>query len=489
MKHAQRLKILVLAGLLVGTLVVFALPTVLGSKWVYQPLVNRLADERFELTIGRVQIGWLRPLEFEQIQLKPTSANSNTSEAAQASPPTAPLLSIAAIRSDRSLLGFLWGGRNLGTVEIHEPNIDIQLLEDGSNLDRLVRAVEGKSKPKQTASSKKAPPQMDITIVVRGLHVTVTDEQSGQPVMVIPPLDATVAYKSLDVDSQLVIEPMKALDQVAITQELVHLGLSKAVPLLAKSTEFDGKISLETQRITIPLQHPQDSVGSAKLTLHQVRSVPTHPTILSAIDILGRMFKRDLPHELVFVDGSAINVEVANQMIKHDGVRAGLPRVDERLQIATAGSVGLVNRELNLDFEIPVPIEHVAKRQSVKQLGVPSITLPIRGTLDEPELDWKTLRQDSAGLLSIISGALGNEAPLKGSLVGALSDVAEGDADQALEVGVDLVKDLVQRHREKAQSKKQTDNSEDPSEQSETPKRSGRLLDGLKGRLRGKEGS
>ena len=488
MKHAQRIKILVLAGLLVGTLVVFALPTVLGSKWVYQPLVDRLADERFELTIGRVQIGWLRPLAFEQIQLKPTAVGSNTSEASQSSSP-APLLSIAAIRSDRSLLGFLWGGRNLGTVEILEPNIDIQLLEDGSNLDRLVRAVEGKSKPKQTASSKKAPPQMDVTIAVRGLHVTVTDEQSGQPVMVIPPLDATVAYKSLDVDSQLVIEPMKALDQVAITQELVHLGLSKAVPLLAKSTEFDGKVSLETQRITIPLQHPQDSVGSAQLTLHQVRSVPTHPTILSAIDILGRMFKRELPHELVFVDGSAINVEVANQLIKHDGVRAGLPRVDERLQIATAGSVGLVSRELNLDFEIPVPIEHVAKRQSVKQLGVPSITLPIRGTLDEPELDWKTLRQDSAGLLSIISGALSSEAPLKGSLVGALSDVAEGDADQAIEVGVDIVKDLVQRHREKAQGKKQSDNAEDPTEQTETPKRSGRLLDALKGRLRGKEGS
>lgn len=493
MKHAQRIKILVLAGMLVGTLVVFALPTVLGSKWVYQPLVDRLADERFELTIGRVQIGWLRSLEFEQIQLKPTAVGSNTSEASESSSTEtnqepAPLLSIAAIRSDRSLLGFLWGGRNLGTVEILEPNIDIQLLEDGSNLDRLVRAVEGKSKPKQTASSKKTPPQMDITIAVRGLHVTVTDEQSGQPVMVIPPLDATVAYKSLDVDSQVVIEPMKALDQVAITQELVHLGLSKAVPLLAKSTEFDGKVSLETERITIPLQHPQDSTGSARLTLHQVRSVPTHPTILSAIDILGRMFQRELPHELVFVDGSAINVEVANQMIKHDGVRAGLPRVDERLQIATSGSVGLVSRELNLDFEIPVPIEQVAKQQSVKQLGVPSITLPIRGTLDEPELDWKTLRQDSAGLLSFISGALSNEAPLKGSLVGALSDVAEGDADKAIEVGVDIVKDLVQRHREKAESKKQSDNADNPSEQTETPKR-GRLLDALKGRLRGKEGS
>ena len=49
--------------------VVLALPSIAGSKWVYQPLVDRLAAEKFKLTIDEVSLGWFRPISFGKIEL------------------------------------------------------------------------------------------------------------------------------------------------------------------------------------------------------------------------------------------------------------------------------------------------------------------------------------------------------------------------------------------------------------------------------------
>lgn len=484
---------------LVGGLLTLALlPTLLASRWIYQPLVDRLAAERFTLTLDRVQIGWLRPLEFETIKLQVQSSDLPQGQELP------PLLSIQSIRSNRSLLGYLWGGRDLGTVEIESPNIDIRLLEEGSNLQRLIQALQG---PNQSASSskssdKKIPPSLDVEIVIHGLHVTVT-EQGGQALVVVPPLDARVAYRSLDVDSQVIVQPARILDRVKVTPELIKLGLANAVPLLAQSADFDGLVSLDTELITIPLSKPETASGSAALTLYEVRSRPTNPTILSAIDFVGRLFRKDLPHELIFVDGSTIKVSMTDGLVHHQGVRAGLPRVDQRLQLATHGTVGLLDRSLNLNLEIPVPVEQLAKRTSVKELGVPSMTLPIRGTLDEPVIDWGVLRRDSAELLAVISGLLGDEAPLVGGLTGALSEVAGGQADAAIDTGIDLVKQLLQRRAQRSQQHQQqsgatagsaedglmqssSSNAASASEGDEAGK-SGRLRDGLRKLLRGKD--
>jgi hypothetical protein len=484
----KRLTWIIVSFVALASLVLLALPTFLGSRWVYQPLVDRLADERFALTIKDVKLRWFQPIAFGQIELAAHTGSDVDSAA------STPLVKIEAIRSDRSLLGFLLNGRNLGTIEIINPNVDVRLLEDTSNLERLVQGItqsNQKTKDAEDADDSKkknkTPPLLDINIVVKGFHVTVIDEQSEQPIMVIPPFDTAVSYKSVGVEPQVVVAPTKALDQVVITRQLVRLGLAKAVPLLANSTEFDGKVSLESGPVTIPLGHPQDTTASATLTLHSVRTVPTDPAIIGSINFLGRLFRRDLPHELVFIDGSQINVQVANQVVKHDGVRAGLPEVDDRLQIASAGSVGLVDRKLDIGIEIPVPLEQLARNQAVKQLGVPSITLPISGTLDKPELDWDLFRKDSANLLSAMSGVLSEEAPLAGTVIGGLSELAEGDADKAIENGVDLVKQILEKRQQRKQleQEQQGPGAKQPDKSEAEP--SGRpVRDAFKNIFRGK---
>lgn len=465
----------------------WALPILAGRNWVYQPLIDRLANQRFRLTIQNAELGWFRPLSFDGIAL-------SALEPADGMSPGGELLKIRSIRCQRSLLGFLWHFRDLGRIQVDQPNVNIRLLENGSNLQRLLDALQSEPLNPSSDSLKDAgqsisqqepdKPKLDVSIHLNGLHVTLEQTSDAQPVVVVPAFDAVLSYQALKVDSQIVVDPATLLDHVEINSRLVSLGLANAVPLLAQSSQFDGRVTLQTDRITIPLDSPHLAEGGARLTLHQVRSVPTAPVVVGAIDLLGRLFKKPVTHELVFVDGSVVNVQAAGGMIHHDGVRAGLPRVDQRLQIATEGKVGLLDRSLELNIEIPVPVEQLARRQSVKQLGVPSMTLPVRGTLDQPELDWDTFRQDSAGLLTTLSGALGEEAPLASGVVGALGQLAEGQSSQAVETGVEMLQQFIQRRqqaRQAQQENKSSDTTNPPSESQVGPVRK-RLRDALRGK-------
>jgi hypothetical protein len=130
-------------------------------------------------------------------------------------------------------------------------------------------------------------------------------------------------------------------------------------------------------------------------------------------------------------------------------VQVGFPKIDPRLQLSTSGTVGLVDRQIDLGLGVPVPLEMLARRESVQQIGVPQVTLPVRGTIDSPFVDWKALRGDSADLLSLVSAALGDEAPGTAALIDLASGVTDGKADEAIGAAVDLIKELRARRLER----------------------------------------
>jgi len=438
-KQAKRSRRWWLGLPVLAILAIAFLPSLLGSRWVYQKLVDRLAIEGFRLEIQSAEIGWLRPIAFRGIRIEQIDAPKPVGDAAASK--RLDLLSIDAVESNRSLIGYLLGGRDLGKITIVQPRVDIELLEDSSNLERLAKTLTEQS-PAVSIGSPKTHPRMDLGVSIQGMSVAVLPGDREISLLVVPPFDVDLQYRSMDGRARIEVAPTKILDHVVITQELVRLGLGRAIPLLAKSAWFDGSVSLETQGCEILLDEPKQSTGQATLTLHEVRSGPSEPLVMNVLDMVASFRKTDPVYELVFIDGSKIDVSAREGRIFHRGVEVGFPKIDPRLQLTSEGSVGMEDKSLDLLVGVPVPLEQLARRESVQGLGVPQLSLPVRGTLDQPVVDWQSLRSESSDLLALVSAALGEDAPGAAAAIGALGAVASGQADEAIGAAVDALREL-----------------------------------------------
>ncbi len=437
-----------LAGLL-------ALPTLLGSRWIYQSLLDRLEADDFHLEVAAVRLRWFTPISLEGIEIR------------QEKGPT--LLSIEKISSNRGLLGFLIGGRHLGRVTIDKPTIDIELLSDTTNLHRLIRAIEGQKGTDPSISSEpKKPgplPAVDLEVEVKGLSAKVQRPGEPMPLVIVPPWDVHVDYHAKDGESKVHVEPTSVLDNVELTPELIKLGLGHALPLLADSAWFEGRISLRTEAIDIPLNDPVRSTGKGVVILHSVRSGPSQPAIIKALDLMAQLRDREPSHELVFVDGSQVQIQVTDGKVYHQGLEAGLPKVDERLQIGTSGGVGLQDKSLDLTLHFPVPLAMVARREEVREMGVPIVRVPLVGTLDAPKVQWNVLRNDSADLFAVIGAKLENGSPGTSALLKSIGSLVEGESDEAIGVAVDKVKEFLERRKnQRSVPESKTTESGDPTE-------------------------
>jgi hypothetical protein len=451
---------------------VLLLPTVLGSKWVSQPIIQRLAQNRFILDIDSVRLRWFTPLEFTGITVKQDDQ--------------VPLLTIDSIKSSRSLIGYLWNGRDLGKLTINKPTVDVELLSDTSNLKRFIDALH-KDRIEDEAKEK-SNPKFDLGIDIVDFTAKVQRQNEAAPLVVVPAFDLSLTYKAAEAEPHLIIEPSRVLNEVQLTQELMQLGLTYGVPLLAKSAWFDGKISLETKAIDIWLEQPIKSTGQATLTMHQVRSGPSDPQIQKLLGFVALIRGKEPIQEIVFVDGSQIEVAMIDERVEHRGLQFGLPKIDPRLQISSSGSVGLADRTLAINVELPVPIETIARRDSVKSLGIPSVTLPIAGTLDEPQIDWNVMRGESADLLAMIQGQLTEEAPVIAGAVGALGSVAGGDTDELITAAVDVAKAIAERRRAAKEAQATDPNKPvDPAATEPSPPTNRPIRDAIRGVLRGNQ--
>ncbi len=463
-------------GIVLGgvVLVMLFLPTLLGSRWIYEPILHRLETGNFNLAVGSVQLRWFTPILLQDVAITETGGPA--------------LLRIREVRTDRGLLASLFSGRHLGRVEIIEPQLDIELLKDGSNLARLIDSLEGKlGEPAASKTQSEKAIAIDLDVLIKGLSVRVEQADRDRPLVAIPPLDVSLAYRAIDGSSKLHIEPTQLLKEVAVTPELMQLGLGYAIPLLAKSAWFDGRVSIATGPIDILLDSPKLSTGTATITLHEVRSGPLEPVLIHGLDVIAQLRGRPTHHELVFIDGSKIEVQVADQRVTHQGLQLGLPKIDPRLQLSSAGSVGLGDRSLDLIVEVPVPVELLARREEVRDIGVPMLKLPIRGSLDEPRVEWAALRGEGADLLGLIRDRIVEQAPATAAVLGGLEGLAGGKADQAIGAAIDLLREIQKsRQAKKEPNSKEPDILPDSSNPPELPQNRP-ILDALKKLLRDRE--
>jgi hypothetical protein len=471
--------------LLVAVVVLAWAPSLVGISKIHQPWIDSLEAGRFRLEVQSVRVGWFRPLELRGLNLYPIEGPGN-----QASSSTA-LLSIDRVLLDRGLLRLLLGGNKIGRITIDHPVVDVQLLQDGSNLGQVIEAVRKAAQAKQSGVASdpaKKIPKVDVDVAVRSLTLVLRDPKLTDPLVVAPNIELELRYRAAEGASNLHIAPALVLDQVDVTPELMRLGLELAVPILAQSAWIDGRISLRLGEVDIPLETPLQSQGQAELTFHSVQAGLNEPALMSVVQLLAKLMNRPPHEEILLADQSIVAVRVADGQVWHEGLKFGLPRLDPRMLVGSSGSVGIVDRSLALNIELPVPVELLARRDEVRQLGIPTITLPVTGTLQDPEVQWSALRQDSADLIAQIKERVADQAPGTAAVLGTLESIATGDADQLIDAASQLFRQL-RDQRQKRRQEAQPDSPDPikPSDQTnpnDTPRRNRPLRDRLRDALR-----
>jgi hypothetical protein len=235
----------------------------------------------------------------------------------------------------------------------------------------------------------------------------------------------------------------------------MDIGLELALPTLADATWLDGEVSLRSGAIHLPLNRLVESKGDATISLHDVRAGLQKAEMIAVANMLSRLVGQEGKSELSFINGSEVLVQVENGFVSHEGMRLGLPRVDPRLQIATSGRVGMQDRSLQGVMEFPVPLQWLARNEDVRNMGVPTVSLPLSGTLDEPKIEWTAMRQESADLLALIRNQLGDDSAVKTAAVATLEGLASGKGDDAIRATADLVGQLRELRRKRLAEGKQ----------------------------------
>lgn len=442
---------LALAGLVIFAIAM--LPRVVSSRMVYGPLLDRLKAENFKLDVGSVQLRWFSPIHLNDISIE------------QLDRPGFKLLSVDEVITEKGLLGFLLSQNQLGRWEIMSPVIDVELLQDGSNVENLARALSGDVKDKKTPSRR---PVIDLDVSVKGASVVVRKGDVTEPLVVVPPWDVELAFRSISGEPVLRIEPTRWLDHVQLTPELMNLGLELAVPTLAQSAWIDGEVSLESGEVRVPLDAVIESTGQCEITFHSVRTGLQQPAMVAVTNMLAKLVGSDSSGEVVLVDGSQVNVEWKDGFVYHEGTRFGLPRLDSRLQVETKGRVGIVDRSLEATIQFPIPLQWLARTSEVKEMGVPTVKLPVTGSLDEPQIQWSAMRQESAELLSVIGSKLGEDASVKSAMVGALEGLASGSGDDAIRATADLIGQLRDFRKQRTTSRNESEAENEMSDEKNT---------------------
>lgn len=232
----------------------------------------------------------------------------------------------------------------------------------------------------------------------------------------------------LDRNPAMVVVPQgKLVDQVTLSPELCRNALKLALPMLADSTEVDGKFSVDVQGASLPLSAPSSGAADGVISIHraQARPGPAAAQLVSAINQIQSLITRRQAGD-ANGDGNSLQMPEQQIPIKLQQGRVyhqGMTFVVRNVTVKTSGSVG-VDNTLSLVAEIPVKDEWIGNNKTFMGLKGKTLQVPIGGTTSRPQID--------PNFLASLAQQLGGSA-----LEGVLQDKVGGGLDNVINNGLD----------------------------------------------------
>lgn len=473
----RNILIVLILGMLALTVVVSLLPSVIASRLVINPLLARMLSNDLQAEVGDVSLGWFSPLVVEALQV-----DGN---------PGGEIFRIEKIETQRTLLGLLTNRKRIGRVQIEQPTVNLTVLEEGTNFQALIKALT----PTDRSKEKKII-DTELEAWISGLRLDIRKGEQTKPLLATSLADFSLFYSVVNDGPQLSLEQSVILDHADLTPELFEYGLQFVLPIVADATAIDGQISLTANSAHLPLHSILDFDADAVVTIHAVGVEAKSPLIKKISSTLAKIFRGPEVTRVLLVDGSEIHVSVEDRFVRHEGVRFGLPQIDPELVLETSGTVGF-DRSLDLMLNVPVPMQLLLSNPDQFAEGtskIRSFSVPIKGTIDEPVIEWSAAKSELLTLLSIASESWeGDESgALRAGILKTAEDIFGSDptTGQAIGIASDAALEWYRKRqaRKQAEAEPSDDAPEAEGSNESSDAASGgrrRLGDFLRNRLRG----
>ena len=203
----------------------------------------------------------------------------------------------------------------------------------------------------------------------------------------------------------LVLQSERVIDKVRLSPELCAGWLKFVAPIMANATRVEGRFSVVLAKGELPVNDPSNGDVAGQFAVHQAQIAPgpLGYQVLAVVDRIKSLTKSkslkpaDLlalvdqfasaggrERVLVTLPEQQVPFHLINGRVHHEG----LTLVTKEATLKTRGSVGL-DESLDLIVEIPVRDEWVAQNKQLASLRGKSLSIPVRGSLTQPQLDLR----------------------------------------------------------------------------------------------------
>ncbi len=188
---------------------------------------------------------------------------------------------------------------------------------------------------------------------------------------------------------------------IRLTQQMTSQWLKYLAPLAANATRIDGTIGAQIDEAIIVIDNPEQSRVRGRLIIEgaQMYAGPLANQIIGGVNqlraiaqlnanALGGAAGSAIGNDTKLVSMPAQTVEFAVQQgfVQHDRLFFEV----DRAQIMTSGRVGLDGR---LELVAQVPLDASWLGSDLRSLAGEPVALPVRGTLNRPQLDSSGVRE------------------------------------------------------------------------------------------------
>lgn len=240
-------------------------------------------------------------------------------------------------------------------------------------------------------------------------------------------------------DPQLIFERGTLLETVELTPDICKGWMKYVAPLLAEATRAQGRFSLVSDGIQIPLSQPLAGRGSGQLVIDQatIEPGPLGQQLVQLVNVVKQMAQGN-PLESLLKTGAlpAVNPteraawlqlppqQIAFQLDQQQIVHEKMVMNVAGVNVTTRGAIG-ADSSLNLVAEIPILESWIQKQPALAALKGSAIQIPIAGTLTQPRVDYRAVARLSTQMFQKAAGG-----QIESRLNGLLNDALQKNSPQ-----------------------------------------------------------